>query len=104
METLTEARIEPIGTLKIKSDATAPEFFEGLGSFVTFEDREGDRLIDAVVVSQEELQAMKELTSIIAAPSFPAATEVREYIEERLDNEVSWHKIANRYEQMTNGR
>jgi len=105
METLTRAQIDPIGTMKIKSDAPATRFFEGLGSFVTFEPEEGGHsTIDAVVVSREEIQALAEMTKLLANPEFPAATDVKHYVEERVGYDVDWGQIANRYEQVKNER
>src|SRR4051794_37992847 len=104
METLAHAQIDPIGNMKIKSDAPATRFFEGLGSFVTFEPEEGGSTIDAVVVSREEIQALSEMTKLLADPEFPAATDVRHYVEERVGHDVDWEKIASRYEQVQSGR
>lgn len=104
METLTRTKINPIGDLEIKSDVGQAEFFDGLGSFVTFEPEQGGRRIDAVIVEQDEPQAMMELTNLLAESSLPAATEVKELVEQRIGGPLDWTKIASRYEQLTQGR
>ena len=102
MDTLTEAPVRELGTVRFATNVGPEQLLEGDGHVMRMEMESGaPPLVWAAITDRRQAAAMQALFSILRERPDQCAEQMRARIEDDVAGEIDWTELAERFDYVT---